>query len=110
MKKEIKLLNKKFGFRKSAYAYKDFEERNKRSYNPALASDILEYIYSCIVAHYFYTRIDCPLDVVDYYELIDKMEQKDPELLYKDNKILFKEFFGIGDEGEVSTDDTKKKE
>lgn len=107
MERTIKLLDKEFEFRKSAYAYKDFEERNQRQYNPTLASDILEYIYSCISAGYFYKREKCPIDIIEFYELIDKMEQKNPELLYTDNKDLFKEFFGISVEEEPQP--TKKK-
>lgn len=95
MNKKIKLGTRKFEFRKSSYSYKNFEDRNKRPYNPTLASDILEYIYSCIVAGYFYIRQDCPIDIIKYYELIDEMENEDAELLYKENQSLFKDLFGI---------------
>lgn len=107
MNTKIKLLDQTFEFRKSSYSYKDFEDRNKRPYNPSLASDILEYIYSCIVAGYFYKRIDCPLDLVGFYELIDLMEEQDAELLYKDNSKLFQELFNLGTS--VETEDPAKK-
>ncbi|MCH7411152.1 hypothetical protein MM239_17270 [Belliella sp. DSM 111904] len=110
MNNKIKLLDRHFEFKKSSYSYKNFEDRNKRSYNPTLASDILEYLYSCIAAGYFYIRQDCPIDIVDFYGLIDTMEAQDPELLFKDNKQLFKDFLGLGEIAEDSTDEPKKKQ
>ncbi|MEB2775233.1 hypothetical protein SYJ56_07930 [Algoriphagus sp. D3-2-R+10] len=97
MNKKINLGSRKFEFKKSSYSYKNFEDRNKRPFNPTLASDILEYLYSCIVAGYFYIRQDCPIDIVDFYDLIDEMESENPELLYISNKELFKEILGIKD-------------
>lgn len=109
MNNKIKLLDRTFEFKRSSYSYKVFEDNNKRSYNPSLASDILEYLYSCICAGYFYIRQDCPIDIVDFYELIDKMEEENPELLYMDNKKLFKDILGISEPVEETTTDTKKK-
>lgn len=108
MNNKIKLLDRTFEFKKSSYSYKDFEDRNRRSYNPTLASDILEYIYSCIVAGYFYIRQECPLDIVGFYELIDLMEESDAELLYKDNKKLFKEILGIAEADTEAVEASKK--
>tara|TARA_R110002020_G_scaffold464747_2_gene685773 strand:+ start:1064 stop:1393 length:330 start_codon:yes stop_codon:yes gene_type:complete len=109
MKNKIKLLDRTFEFKKSSYSYKNFEDRNKRAYNPSLASDILEYLYSCIEAGYFYLRQDCPIDVVDFYDLIDRMEELDAELLYKDNKQLFKDILGISEAPPEPEEGSKKK-
>lgn len=108
MNKTIKLLDKRFPFRKSAYAYKNFEDRNKRQYDPTLSSDILEYLFSCINAGYFYLRLKPEIDDVQFYELIDQMEMEDPELLYKENKDLFVEILGIPQEALDSVGETKE--
>ncbi|MCH7396559.1 hypothetical protein MM236_01105 [Belliella sp. DSM 107340] len=113
MNKKIKLLSKSFEFRKSAYAYKNFEDRNNRAYNPSLSSDILEYIYSCIVAGYFYIKQDCPIDIVDFYISIDEMENENPSMLFDQNKEVFKELLGIElnkiEEQKEETSTSKKK-
>lgn len=108
--KTIKLKDKKYPFKKSAYAYKDFEDRNKRQFNPGLASDLLDYIFSCIQAGYFYHRQTPEIDIVDFYTIIDELEEIDPEQLYNDNSDLFKELLGIQEavNNEV-VEDTKKK-
>ncbi len=107
--KLIKLKEKQYPFKKSAYAYKDFEDRNKRQFNPTLASDLLEYIFSCIQAGYFYYRQKPEIDVVDFYTIIDEMEEQDPELLYKENESLFKHLLNIQEEVNNEVEDESKK-
>jgi hypothetical protein len=107
--KTIKLNKKEFPFKKSAYAYKDFEDRNKRQFNPTLATDLLDYLYSCIQAGYFYNRKQSEIDIVDYYQIIDDMEEINPNALYEDNEVLFRELLGVP-EIEIAKEEKGKKE